>query len=74
MKGEQAMNLVAKVRDLEEALCQVNEKLSAIEDACEQEIIQSEEAVETVTDGSEGIHEGRVEFAEQILNLVQEDK
>lgn len=66
------MNLVAKVRELEEALCQVNKKLSVVEDACEQEIIQSEEAVETVTDGSEEVYKGRAEFAEQILNLVKE--
>lgn len=67
-------NLVEKVRELEEALCQVNGKLSDIEDACEQEIIQSEEAVETVTDGSEEVYNGRAEFAEQILNLVKEEK
>ena len=54
-KTEVIRELEDKLRELEEALCQVNGKLSDIEDACEQEIIQSEEAVETVTDGSEEV-------------------
>ena len=65
-------NLVEKVRELEMALCQANGKLFAIQDACEREIINSEEAMEDVTDGSEAIYKGRLEFAKQILNYLEE--
>jgi|TARA_R110002074_G_scaffold101178_1_gene218432 adenylosuccinate lyase len=65
-------NLVEKVRELEMALCQANGKLFAIQDACEREIINSEEAMEDVTDGSEAIYEGRVEFAMQIADYLEE--
>ena len=61
-------NLVEKVRELEMALCQANGKLFAIQDACEREIINSEEAMEDVTDGSEAIYEGRVEFAKRMAS------
>ena len=54
------------------ALCQANGKLFAIQDACEREIINSEEAMEDVTDGSEAIYEGRVEFAMQIADYLEE--
>ena len=66
-------NNVQQIRELEEALCEANGKLFAIQNVCEQEIINSEEAMETVTDGSEGIYEGRVEFAKQISNLIEPD-
>ena len=67
-------NLVEKVRELEEALCQVNGKLSDIEDACEQEIIQSEEAVKLIRNfrDSDGLHESFSESAtRQLLKMPQ---
>ena len=66
-------DLVEKIRELEMALCHANSKLFAIEDACKQEIINSEEAMEDVTDGSEAIYEGRVEFAKQIADYLEEE-
>lgn len=68
------MNLVEKVRELEEALCQVNGKLNAIQDACEREIIDSEEAIKEITDDSKNIYEGRAEFAKQLLDYLEEGK
>ena len=64
---------VQQIRKLEEALCQAHGKLFAIQNACEQVIIDSEEAMDTVTDGSEGIYEGRAELASQILFLSDPD-
>ncbi len=64
-------DLVEKIRELEMALCHVNGKLLAIGDACEQEIINSEEAMEDVTDGSEAIYKGRLEFAKQIEDYLE---
>ena len=67
-------DLVEKVRELEMALCHANGKLLAIGDACEREIINSEEAMEDVTDGSETIYEGRAEFAKQIADYLEEEE
>ena len=66
--------LVEKVRELEMALCHANGKLFAIQDACEREIINSEKAMEDVTDGSEAIYEGRAEFAKQIADYLEEEE
>jgi len=65
-------DLVEKVRELEMALCHANGKLFAVQDACEREIINSEKAMEDVTDGSEAIYEGRAEFAKQIADYLEE--
>jgi len=70
------MSLVEKVRKLEEALCQVNGKLFAIEDACKQEIDEWYDN----TKNSMGycpdydLLQGRVEFAEQILDYSEKEK
>jgi hypothetical protein len=69
---EKVMSLVEKVRELEMALCHSNGKLNSIQDACEECIDDSEEAMEEVTDGSKDIHEGRAEFAKQILDYLEE--
>jgi hypothetical protein len=45
--------------------------IDRIKKACEQCIEDSNEAIEEVTDGSEDIYEGRMEFAEQILSLIE---
>ena len=70
---EKVMNLVEKVRKLEEALCQANGKLFAIEDACKQEIHEwydnTKHSMGNCPDYD--ILQGRVEFAEQISNLTE---
>jgi len=48
--------------------------IDRIKKACEQCIEDSNEAIEEVNDGSEDIYEGRMEFAEQILSLIESDK
>tara|TARA_R100000700_G_C3041407_1_gene65219 strand:- start:169 stop:381 length:213 start_codon:yes stop_codon:yes gene_type:complete len=70
------MNLVEKVRELEEALCQANGKLFAIQDACEQEIHEWKENEEELRDNPNAstdyeLLQGRAEFAEQISNLTE---
>jgi hypothetical protein len=52
----------------------LKEKLDKIKKSCEQCIDDSNEAIEEVTDGSEYIYEGRMEFAEQILSLIESEK
>ena len=70
------MNLVEKVRELEEALCQANGKLNAIQDACEHEIHEwydnTKHSMGYCPDYD--ILQGRVEFAEQISNLIEEEE
>ena len=51
----------------------LKEKLDKIKIACEQCIDDSNEAIEELTDGSEDIYEGRMEFAEQILSLIESE-
>ena len=48
--------------------------IDRIKKACEQGIEDSNEAIEEVNDGSEDIYEGRMEFAEQILSLIESEK
>lgn len=48
--------------------------IDEIKKTCEQCIDDSNEAIEEVTDGSEDIYEGRMEFAEQILSLIESEK
>ena len=67
-------DLVEKVRELEMALCHANGKLNSIQDACEREQDEWEENMEDVTDGSEAIYEGRVEFAKQIADYLEEEE
>jgi hypothetical protein len=45
--------------------------LDKIKQACENCIEDGNEAIEEVTDGSEDIYEGRIEFASQILSLIE---
>jgi hypothetical protein len=45
--------------------------LEKIKEACENCIEDGNEAIEEVTDGSEDIYEGRIEFASQILSLIE---
>ena len=52
----------------------LKEKLDKIKKSWEQCIDDSNEAIEEVTDGSEDIYEGRMEFAEQILSLIESEK
>jgi hypothetical protein len=47
--------------------------LDKIKEACENCINDAEKAIEEVTDGSEDIYEGRMEFANQVLSLIEED-
>jgi len=54
------MNLVEKVRELEEALCQANGKLFAIQDACERVITESSGSSPSA------------QLAKQISNLIGE--
>ena len=70
------MNLVEKVRELEEALCQANGKLFAIEDACKQEIDEWYDNTKSSMDDCPDYEllQGRVEFAEQISNLIGEEE
>ena len=63
-------DLVEKNAELEMALCHANSKLFKVESICEQIIIDSEEAIKEVTDGSEDIYKGHVEVAEQILDYL----
>ena len=46
---------------------------NAILDRLEQEIESSVEAMNTVTDGSEQIHEGRAELASQLHNWIMKE-
>jgi len=48
--------------------------IDRIKKACEQCIEDSNEAIEEVNDGSEDIYEGRMEFAEQILSLIESEE
>ena len=66
--------LEEKVTEVEMALCHANGKLNAIQDACEQAIADSEEAIKEVTDGSEDIYKGQAEFAKQILDYLNEEE
>jgi len=45
--------------------------LEKIKEACENCIEDGNEAIEKVTDGTEDIYEGRIEFASQILSLIE---
>ena len=63
-------DLVEKNAELEMALCHANGQLFKVESICEQVIIDSEEAIKEVTDGSEDIYKGHVEVAEQILDYL----
>ena len=45
--------------------------IEKIKEACENCIEDGNEAIEEVTDGSEDIYEGRIEFASQILSLIE---
>ena len=45
--------------------------LNKIKEACENCIEDSNEAIEEVTDGSQDIYEGRIEFASQVLSLIE---
>lgn len=56
------MNLVEKVRELEEALCQANGKLFAIQDACERVITESSGSSPSA------------QLAKQISNLIGEEE
>jgi len=65
------MNLVEKVRELEN-------KLNSIQDACKQEIDEWEENEEELRDNPNAstdyeLLQGRAEFAEQILNYLDEE-
>ena len=70
------MNLVAKVRELEEALCHANGKLNAIQNACEQEIHEWYDETKNSMDNCPDYEllQGRAEFAEQISNLIGEEE
>ena len=46
--------------------------IAKIKKACEDCIEDGNKAIEEVTDGSEDIYEGRMEFASQILSLVSD--
>ena len=48
--------------------------IAKIKKACEDCIEDANKAIEEVTDGSEDIYEGRMEFAEQILSLVSDNE
>ena len=50
----------------------MNELISKIKKACEDCIEDGNKAIEEVTDGSEDIYEGRMEFASTILDLIEE--
>ena len=68
-----------KFKELEEALCQANGKLNAIQYACEQEVIEFEENEEELRDNPNAstdyeLLQGRAEFAEQISNLIGEEE
>ena len=70
------MNLVEKVRELEMALCHANGKLNSIQDACEQEIDEWYDNTKSSMDDCPDyeLFQGRVEFAEQISNLIGEEE
>ncbi len=73
------MNLVEKVRELEMALCHANGKLNSIQDACEQEQDEWKENEEELRDDPNAstdyeLLQGRAEFAEQILNYLEEEE
>ena len=48
--------------------------IAKIKKECEDCIEDGNKAIEEVTDGSEDIYEGRIEFAEQILSLVSDNE
>lgn len=52
----------------------MNELIAKIKKACENCIDDANKAIEEVTDGSEDIYEGRMEFASTILDLIEEGK
>jgi len=52
----------------------MSELITKIKKACKNCIEDGNKAIEEVTDGSEDIYEGRIEFASQILSLVSDNE
>ena len=52
----------------------MSELIAKIKKACENCIEDGNKAIEEVTDGSQDIYEGRMEFASQILSLVSDNE
>ena len=69
-------DLVEKNAELEMALCHANGKLNSIQDACEQEIDEWYDNTKSSMDDCPDYEllQGRVEFAEQISNLIGEEE
>ena len=70
------MNLVEKVRELEMALCHANGKLNSIQDFCETEQDAWYDETKNSMDNCSNYEllQGRVEFAEEILDYLEEEE